>query len=59
MIVDVAKVAKAIGHHPDILRRWDTLTTHDTGYKLTVLDFDLATRIDTLAVDYGAMQSRT
>lgn len=58
MIVEVARVAKEIGHHPDILRRWDTLTftvtTHDADYKLTTLDFDLAERIDTIATEHGA-----
>ena len=58
MIVEVARTAKEVGHHPDILRRWDTLTftvtTHDAGYKLTKLDFDLARRIDAVASKHGA-----
>lgn len=58
MIVDVAKAAKEMGHHPDIDRRWDTLrfsiTTHDAGHHVTILDFQLAKRIDDIAAAYGA-----
>lgn len=58
MIVEVARTAKEVGHHPDILRKWDTLmftvTTHDAGYKITELDLDLARRIDDIAAAHGA-----
>ncbi len=58
MIVEVARTAKQVGHHPDILRKWDTLTftvtTHDAGFKITELDFDLARRIDDIGVEHGA-----
>lgn len=58
MIVDVARTSKEIGHHPDILRTWDTVTftvtTHDAGYKLTKLDFDLAEHVDAIAAEHGA-----
>jgi 4a-hydroxytetrahydrobiopterin dehydratase len=58
MIVEVARTAKEVGHHPDILRKWDTVaftvTTHDAGYKITDLDFDLARRIDDIAAAHGA-----
>ncbi len=58
MIVEVASTAKEVGHHPDILRTWDTLTftvtTHDAGYKITELDFDLARRVDQIANRHGA-----
>jgi 4a-hydroxytetrahydrobiopterin dehydratase len=58
IVVDVARTAKEVGHHPDIDIRWDTLrfgiTTHDAGHKVTVLDFDLAQRIDTIAANHGA-----
>jgi 4a-hydroxytetrahydrobiopterin dehydratase len=57
MVSDVARVAEDAGHHPDIDIRWRTvtftLTTHDAG-GLTALDFDLAERIDAIAVQYGA-----
>ena len=58
MIVEVARTAKEVGHHPDILRQWDTVTftvtTHDAGYQITKLDFDLARRIDDIAAAHGA-----
>ncbi|MEM9282340.1 MAG: 4a-hydroxytetrahydrobiopterin dehydratase [Verrucomicrobiota bacterium] len=47
----VAEIAEESGHHPDIEIRWGavtlTATTHDAG-GLTELDFELATKIDTL-----------
>jgi 4a-hydroxytetrahydrobiopterin dehydratase len=58
MVVDVARTAKEVMHHPDIDIRWDTVrfavTTHDAGYKVTELDFDLARRINILAAEHGA-----
>lgn len=58
MVVEVAKAAKEMGHHPDIDVRWGTLrfaiTTHDAGNKVTELDFQSAQRIDEIAVQYGA-----
>ncbi|MBZ5497082.1 MAG: 4a-hydroxytetrahydrobiopterin dehydratase [Acidobacteriia bacterium] len=48
----VAEAAEKINHHPDILINYDkvtfTLVTHDAG-GVTRRDFDLATRIETLA----------
>lgn len=45
----VAQLAERLGHHPDILIRYNkvtcTLTTHDAG-GLTALDFDAAKAID-------------
>lgn len=59
LVVDVARTAKEVMHHPDIDVRWDTLrfaiTTHDAGNKVTGLDFDLANRIDALAAEHGAV----
>jgi 4a-hydroxytetrahydrobiopterin dehydratase len=59
MVVDVARTAKEVGHHPDIDVRWGKLrfgiTTHDASHKVTVLDFDLAERIDTIATQHGAI----
>ena len=47
----VAKLAEAAGHHPDIDIRWNkvtlALTTHSEG-GLTQKDFDLAARFDAL-----------
>lgn len=48
-VVNVAFLAEAAGHHPDIDIRWRkvtlSLTTHDSG-GLTQKDFDLAAQID-------------
>ncbi|MGW4023813.1 4a-hydroxytetrahydrobiopterin dehydratase [Streptomyces sp. NPDC005009] len=58
LIVHVADVERLIGHHADIDLRWDhirfAITTHDAGHKLTAADFDLAHRIDTIAIAHGA-----
>lgn len=47
----VALVAEAMGHHPEWSNVWNRVTvdlsTHDAG-GLTVLDFDLAARMDAL-----------
>ncbi len=49
----VARLAEKAGHHPDIDIRWNRvvlrLTTHDAG-GLTALDFDLARKLDRLAL---------
>ncbi|MFI1014386.1 4a-hydroxytetrahydrobiopterin dehydratase [Streptomyces sp. NPDC020965] len=58
LIVHVADIERLIGHHADIDLRWDLvrfgITTHDAGHRLTVADFDLAHRIDTIATAHGA-----
>lgn len=58
MIVHVADVERLISHHADIDLRWGRvrfgITTHDAGHKLTEADFDLARRIDAIAVAHGA-----
>lgn len=58
MIVHVADVERLIGHHADIDLRWDRIrfavTTHDAGHRLTTADFDLAQRIDAIALAHGA-----
>ncbi|MFJ1828500.1 4a-hydroxytetrahydrobiopterin dehydratase [Streptomyces sp. NPDC088178] len=54
LIVHIADRERRIGHHADIDLRIDHLriavTTHDADYKLTDADFDLAARIDAIAV---------
>ena len=54
LIVHVADVERLIGHHADIDLRWDTIrfgiTTHDAGHRITEADFDLARRIDAIAL---------
>jgi 4a-hydroxytetrahydrobiopterin dehydratase len=58
MIVHVADIERLIGHHADIDLRWGKvrfgITTHDAGHKLTAADFDLAQRIDGIALAHGA-----
>ena len=48
----VADEAESAQHHPDIMIRYNkvtlTLTTHDAG-GITIKDFDLANKADTLA----------
>lgn len=50
-VVEIADLAEAEQHHPDIDIRWRTLTlrlsTHDVG-AITALDVDLAARIDAI-----------
>lgn len=50
-VVEVAKVAEELDHHPDIDIRWRTvtfrLTTHSAG-GVTHRDIDLAQRIDVI-----------
>jgi len=49
-VEQVAKVAEAANHHPDIDIRWTKVTlrfiTHDAGNKITALDTRLATECD-------------
>ena len=48
---EVAELAEAVGHHPDIEIRWDTVTlrlsTHSLG-GITDADIALASRIDSI-----------
>ena len=48
----ILPVAEELGHHPDVAISWATVsvtvTTHSEG-GLTLADFDLAARIDSLA----------
>ncbi len=52
----VGRAAEKANHHPDIDIRWNkvtlALTTHDAG-GLTLKDFDLAARCDSLAARSG------
>jgi 4a-hydroxytetrahydrobiopterin dehydratase len=54
---EIAVVAEAMNHHPDIDIRWRTLhlrlTTHDAG-GVTQLDVELAHRIVEIAAGLGA-----
>jgi 4a-hydroxytetrahydrobiopterin dehydratase len=52
LVVEVARMAEDMNHHPDIDIRWRNVTfglsTHDAG-GVTSLDIDLAKRIDAAA----------
>jgi 4a-hydroxytetrahydrobiopterin dehydratase len=51
-VQQVAEIAEAIDHHPDIDIRWRTVTlavnTHDSGNAITARDVELARRVDAL-----------
>jgi 4a-hydroxytetrahydrobiopterin dehydratase len=57
VVDDVAEVAEALDHHPDIDIRWTTvafsLSTHSKG-GVTERDVELARRIDEIAERHGA-----
>src|SRR4051812_44311462 len=57
LVRQVAEVAEAMDHHPDIDIRWRRVTfalsTHDAG-GITVLDLELARAIDGLAAELTA-----
>jgi 4a-hydroxytetrahydrobiopterin dehydratase len=59
-VVDVAKIAEELDHHPDIDIRWRTvtfrLTTHSAG-GVTERDIQLATHIDEIAARVLAQES--
>ena len=56
-IDQMAVVAEAMDHHPDVDLRWRrvlvTLTTHSEG-GITALDTDLAHRLESKAREFGA-----
>jgi 4a-hydroxytetrahydrobiopterin dehydratase len=56
VVDEVATVAEAMDHHPDIDIRWRTvhftLATHSAG-GVTQLDIELAHRIGSLAAEHG------
>lgn len=54
-INQLAPLAQALGHHPDVLLQWGkvtiTLTTHDAGSTITQKDRVLAKAIDAIWED--------
>lgn len=58
MVVDVARTAEDMDHHPDIDVRWRTVrfacSTHTAG-AVTALDLELARAIDAAAAAHGAV----
>jgi len=55
LVIEIAKLAEAANHHPDIDIRYRTvhlsLSTHDAGNKVTAKDFALAEKINSLNED--------
>ena len=55
LVLEIAKLAEAANHHPDIDIRYRTvhlsLSTHDAGHKVTAKDFALAQKINDLNED--------
>lgn len=50
-VVEVGRLAEAVGHHPDVELRWDTVTLHLSTHSLggiTDADLALAGQIDAL-----------
>jgi 4a-hydroxytetrahydrobiopterin dehydratase len=51
-VQQVAAIAEALDHHPDIDIRWRTVvlavSTHDAGNAITARDVELAHRVDTI-----------
>ena len=58
LIVHVADISRLTSHHADINLSFDgvrfTITTHDAGGRLTVADFELASRIDMIVSGHSA-----
>lgn len=54
-VLEIAKLAEAANHHPDIDIRYRTvhlsLCTHDAGHAVTTKDFALAEKINELSED--------
>ncbi|MGC4983592.1 MULTISPECIES: 4a-hydroxytetrahydrobiopterin dehydratase [unclassified Streptomyces] len=58
MVVHIAQVQEELGHHSDLTLGYNTIAltvnTHSVGGAVTVLDFDLARRVEELAPGHGA-----
>ena len=61
-VVRIAELAEDLGHHPDILIRYNkvtlTVSTHDAG-GLTEKDFELARQADTAIEEQGRDRTAT
>ncbi|MEV6751631.1 4a-hydroxytetrahydrobiopterin dehydratase [Streptomyces sp. NPDC051214] len=59
MVVHIARIQEELGHHSELTLGYNTVTlsvnTHSVGGALTTLDFDLAGRVEELAVAHGAV----
>ncbi|MFJ7962107.1 4a-hydroxytetrahydrobiopterin dehydratase [Streptomyces sp. NPDC096324] len=58
MVVHIAQVQEELDHHSDLTLGYNTIAltvnTHSVGGAVTVLDFDLARRVEALALGHGA-----
>ncbi|MEV0524271.1 4a-hydroxytetrahydrobiopterin dehydratase [Streptomyces sp. NPDC050439] len=59
MVVHIARIQEELDHHSELTLGYDTVTlsvnTHSVGGALTTRDFDLAGRVEELAVAHGAV----
>ncbi|MER5253575.1 MULTISPECIES: 4a-hydroxytetrahydrobiopterin dehydratase [unclassified Streptomyces] len=59
MVVHVAQVQEELGHHSELTLGYNTVSlsvnTHSAGGAVTTLDFDLARKVEELAVAHGAV----
>ncbi|MEU5952844.1 4a-hydroxytetrahydrobiopterin dehydratase [Streptomyces sp. NPDC047525] len=59
MVVHIAQIQEELGHHSDLKLGYNTVSlsvnTHSAGGALTALDFELAGRVEELAVGHGAV----
>ncbi|MGW0905874.1 4a-hydroxytetrahydrobiopterin dehydratase [Streptomyces sp. NPDC002853] len=59
MVVHIARIQEELDHHSELTLGYDTVSlsvnTHSVGGALTTLDFDLAGRVEELAVGHGAV----
>ncbi|MEV8019958.1 4a-hydroxytetrahydrobiopterin dehydratase [Streptomyces sp. NPDC086554] len=58
MVVHVAQVQEELGHHSDLTLGYNSVAlsvnTHSVGGAITDLDFELARRVEELALGHGA-----
>lgn len=59
MVVHIAQIQEDLGHHSDLALGYNTVSlsvnTHSAGGALTALDFELAGRVEEIAVGHGAV----
>ncbi|GAA3141966.1 4a-hydroxytetrahydrobiopterin dehydratase [Streptomyces rectiviolaceus] len=59
MVVHIAQIQEELGHHSELTLGYNTVSlsvnTHSAGGALTALDFELAGRVEELAVGHGAV----
>lgn len=59
MVVHIAQIQEDLNHHSDLTLGYNTVSlavhTHSEGGALTTLDFELAGRVEELAVGHGAV----